>query len=711
MKLRTKMTGFQIVATILTVSLLSVVCVMQMLSYSEKESAAYRTEALEKEESRLKDYVSMAVGAVDSYVQRSKDIEGLKKERKEDLKRVVDAAYSQIVELQKSKGHLPAEQLKQEITALVRSIRFDGGNYLWINDMSPRMIMHPVNAALNGADLGGYKDAKGNLMFQDMVQVCRANGEGMVSYYWAKPGEQVPTLKISYVRLIPGVDWIIGTGAWLEDITEGMKNEAMKQLAKMRLGDGNYFWINDIDGVMISHPTESLVGKGMLDMRDKNGKAFFGAMVDVAKAKGEGMVDYVWPKAGSDKPEPKLSYVRLVKDWNWIVGMGIYVDGVEKSIAARQQDMDDAISGVVRLVIILSLAILVVIVAVSMLFTRNITNTLGGEPDEMASIAGTVSQGDLTIAFEHQDARGVYASMKAMVERLINVVQDIQYTTEQVAAGSEELAASSESMSEGATMQASSVEQVSASMTEMLAGVRQNAENARQTEVLATKASDETQRSSEALQRTVQVMHQISDKISFIEEIARQTNLLALNAAIEAARAGEHGKGFAVVAAEVRKLAERSREAAGEITELALSSVGVAEEAGSMLNSVVPDIRKTADMVREIAAACSEQEVGAGQINSAINQLDSVIQQNASASEELASTAEEFSAQAEQLQQAIAFFKVNGNGNGNGARRRQKKLVAAPARSVAAAQSVPARKPVAGVQLALNDDDGEFERY
>lgn len=710
MKLRTKMTGFQVLATLLTVSLLGAVCIMQMLGYSAKESAAYRTESLAKEEERLKDYVTMAAGAIESYVQRSKDVEQLKEVKKTDLKRVVDAAYSQIMALRKSRANLPAEQLKQEIAELVRAIRFEGDNYLWINDTTPRMIMHPVDASMNGADLSDYRDAKGSAMFREMVRVCRADGEGVVSYYWAKPGEKEASLKISYVRLIPGLDWIIGSGAWLDDITGEMKREAMMQLSQMRLGDGNYFWINDTDGLMVSHPTESLVGKTVLDMRDSNGKPFFKAMVDVAKANGEGTVDYVWPKPGSDKPEPKLSYVRLIKDWNWVVGMGIYVDGVEKAIAVRQQDMQDTIYGMVRLVALISAAILAVIVAVSMLFTRSITNTLGGEPDEMATIAGTVAQGDLTIGFGHRDARGVYASLKSMVERLTGVVQDIQAATEQVASGSEELAASSESMSQGATMQASSVEQVSASMTEMLAGVRQNAENARHTETLATKASDETQRSSEALQRTVQVMHQISDKITFIEEIARQTNLLALNAAIEAARAGEHGKGFAVVAAEVRKLAERSREAAGEITELAVSSVGVAEEAGRMLNSVVPDIRRTADMVREIAAACSEQEVGAGQINSAIGQLDTVIQQNASASEELASTAEEFSAQAEQLQQAIAFFKVNGSAM-MAQEPRRKVAASSPARRVRTANPASARKPVAGVRLALEDDDTEFERY
>jgi methyl-accepting chemotaxis protein len=157
---------------------------------------------------------------------------------------------------------------------------------------------------------------------------------------------------------------------------------------------------------------------------------------------------------------------------------------------------------------------------------------------------------------------------------------------------------------------------------------------------------------------TVKAMKEIAAKINIIEEIARQTNLLALNAAIEAARAGEHGKGFAVVAAEVRKLAERSQKAAGEINELSTSSVAVAEVAGQMLTAIVPNIQKTAELVQEIAAASREQDAGAEQISKSIQQLDSVIQQNASASEEMASTAEELSGQAEQLSEMIGFFVV-----------------------------------------------------
>jgi methyl-accepting chemotaxis protein len=212
-------------------------------------------------------------------------------------------------------------------------------------------------------------------------------------------------------------------------------------------------------------------------------------------------------------------------------------------------------------------------------------------------------------------------------------------------------------------------------------------------------------------------MKQIASKISVIEEIARQTNLLALNAAIEAARAGEHGKGFAVVASEVRKLAERSQKAAGEITELSGSSVKVAERAGELLSKILPDVQKTSELVQEITAASREQDTGATQINKAIQQLDQVIQQNASGSEETSATSEELSSQAMQLQSAITFFRVNGSGPATVAtvaRKRPRASVAsAPAQRSEAAPTP--RKSSNGKGLTLNlgsdIDDAGFEEF
>ncbi len=272
-----------------------------------------------------------------------------------------------------------------------------------------------------------------------------------------------------------------------------------------------------------------------------------------------------------------------------------------------------------------------------------------------------MAKGDFTanLDIDQKDEIGVLAkALNSMIDKLRSTIQEVQSGAENVASGSQEMSSSSEQLSHGATEQAASVEEITSSAEQMASNIRQNTENALQTEKIAVKVAEDAQSTGTAVGETVGAMKDIADKISIIEEIARNTNLLALNAAIEAARAGEHGKGFAVVAAEVRKLAENSGRAAAEISELSGTSVGKAEDAGKMLDAIVPEIKKTADLVQEITAASKEQDAGAEQINQAVQQLDQVVQQNASASEEMAATSEELSSQAEQLQKTIAFFHV-----------------------------------------------------
>jgi methyl-accepting chemotaxis protein len=287
-------------------------------------------------------------------------------------------------------------------------------------------------------------------------------------------------------------------------------------------------------------------------------------------------------------------------------------------------------------------------------------NVMTGNLRNTASLADQIANGDLTVTpkpLSDKDTLGM--SLEAMVERLRGVVADALAASDNVSSGSQQLSSGSEQLSQGATEQASSAEEASASMEEMAANIKQNADNAAQTEKIARQSAKDAEASGDAVNKAVGAMRTIAEKISIVQEIARQTDLLALNAAVEAARAGEHGKGFAVVASEVRKLAERSQAAAAEISGLSGETVKVATEAGDMLTRLVPDIRKTAELVSEISAACREQDIGASQINEAIQQLDKVTQQNAGASEEMSATSEELAAQAEELQASIAFFRVD----------------------------------------------------
>ena len=294
---------------------------------------------------------------------------------------------------------------------------------------------------------------------------------------------------------------------------------------------------------------------------------------------------------------------------------------------------------------------------------KNNLNVLIEATNRITAAAKEVASGNLLVDLNERSAEDeLMRALAVMVKKLVEVVSEVKTASDNVTSGSSQLSAGSEQLSQGASEQAASAEEASSSMEQMTSNIKQNADNAHQTEKIAVKSAENAKEGGAAVVRTVQAMKDIAGKINIIEEIARQTNLLALNAAIEAARAGEHGKGFAVVASEVRKLAERSQKAAGEISELSASSVEVAEKAGELLGKMVPDIQKTAELVQEISAASREQDTGAEQINKAIQQLDTVIQQNASAAEEMAATAEELSSQATQLQDTIAFFRLDEHG-------------------------------------------------
>jgi len=282
--------------------------------------------------------------------------------------------------------------------------------------------------------------------------------------------------------------------------------------------------------------------------------------------------------------------------------------------------------------------------------------------NEMVAAATGIASGDLRVRVTPRSDRDALGSALAnMIERLTEIIGEVRSGAASLTVASSQISASAQSLSQGTSEQASSVEETTSSLQEMSASITQNAENSGQMEQMAVKGTADADESAQAVKQSVEAMTKIAQKISIIEEIAYQTNLLALNAAIEAARAGEHGRGFAVVATEVRKLAERSQIAAKDIGGLATSSVDVAQRSGRLLTELVPTIRKTADLVREVTAASLEQSGGVSQINRAMTLVDQVTQRNASASEELASTAEEMSSQAEALQQTIAYFKTNGD--------------------------------------------------
>jgi methyl-accepting chemotaxis protein len=514
--------------------------------------------------------------------------------------------------------------------------------------------------------------------------------------------------------------------------------QAAMAIKALRYDKVEYFWINDLGKPvpkMVMHPTVPALDGKVLDserfnkatsrqagrdgtpvaVNKQNLFVTFNEAVDLA---GHGFVEYLWPKpkAGGGVTEElylKLSYVKKYEPWGWVIGSGVYIDHVDKEF--REQGL---FFGLIALGLLLTMGLATAFIA------RGILRQLGGEPEHVTEVVGRIAEGDLTVRIDLRsgDNASLLAAIKSLVTRLTSVIGDVHLATDALSNASGQVSATAQSLSQSSSEQAASVERTTASIEQMTASITQNTENAKVTDNMATKSAAEAVEGGKAVKDTVDAMKSIAGKIGIIDDIAYQTNLLALNAAIEAARAGEHGKGFAVVAAEVRKLAERSQVAAQEIGQLAGSSVKMAEQAGKLLDEMVPNIKKTSDLVQEIAAASQEQSAGVGQINSAMGQLNKATQQNASASEELAATAEEMGGQTAQLQELMDFFKIE---NQSGASRSDGRIPKGDPKVVQGKQSAGAtatkrprgKAPAAPVPrsartaAATDAASGDFERY
>lgn len=354
----------------------------------------------------------------------------------------------------------------------------------------------------------------------------------------------------------------------------------------------------------------------------------------------------------------------------------------------------------------IALAVIAVVFSIGMMILKNIMKSLGGEPKDVAEIANQIAQGNTGIAIqlhEKDDGSSLKASMKKMVDIIQDIVQDLsekmsalaegdlrvritkeyigdfstiknstngmidqlkdiivetQSAMDQMAAASSQVSVTAQDLSSSAALMTENLENTTAAIDKISTSINQNSENAATTNDIALNASNKAVQGGEAVDQTVAIMQKIADKIGIIEDIAEQTNLLALNAAIEAARAGEHGRGFAVVASEVRNLAEKSQQAAQEISDITVNSVKISVQAGLLLKEVVPQILQTSELIQAIASVGIEQNTRVEQIHQAMQQLDNITRQNTNGSEELASTSEQMTVQAEQLKRMMGFFKI-----------------------------------------------------
>ena len=374
--IKQKILGLSIFIIIIISGALSLNSVSSMNSFSQKSVDTYSSQAYQNKEIELKNYISLAMKTVQSYHERT-SIEKIKVEVQDDLKGQTNFLFSILeAEYKKFNGVLSEKSLKMRLKEIVESSRYGESGYFWINDLDAVIVMHPIKAQLNGKNLYDYKDKGGKQIFKEFAAVAKANGDGFVDYVWPKPGFETPQPKVSYVKLFEPFGWVIGTGEYVSDVTTKMKAEALKTISEMRFGEDGYFWINDSNPKMIMHPIKpSLDGKDLSNVVDKAGKKLFVEFAKVANEKQEGgLVEYMWPKPGFEKPQVKFSYVQKFEPWDWVIGTGAYVTDIEAEISVIEKATEKTISEVVFTTLIFGLiAIVIAIIIYSFVINRTIT--------------------------------------------------------------------------------------------------------------------------------------------------------------------------------------------------------------------------------------------------------------------------------------------------------------------------------------------------
>ncbi len=569
---------------------------------------------------KLHDLVATGYSILQHYHALSQNMDSMKEQKNEELQKILDASFTQVRSYyEANKDVLPMESLQRDIITMLKGVRFDGDNYIWINDMQPRMVMHPTRPELDGADLSDYKDPTGVFLFNEMVAVCKEKGEGMVNYMWPKPGEKEAKLKISRVRLLPELGWIFGVGAWVEDIEADMQREALAQIAAIRLEDGNYYWVHNDEAPiprMLMHPTVPRLNGTILDStqfdcattiqtgtegamqtlpRQMN---LFQAMNQAALAVGDGYVIYLWPKPTKDgvteERFPKLSYVRYFKPWGMVIGMGAYIDDIQTAVERDSQRFASSMNDVLLQAGGFSLLATAVLCAMFLLWLRRDLNT---PLQRLVTFTRKVSEGDLDATVHGRFS----AELGVLKDGLLRMVAGLKQQTIEAREGREQ-----------ATRQARKAEEAVQRVQEHMSTLNKLLENMNQVVKQTQSVTDRMSGTAESLlerfeqvsqgaalqknnlEETTVSMREMSDVVVEVAKSAGNAATSADNARIKAE------EGAAVVNQAVAAIA-RVREVTMALKQ-SMAALGTQAEAIGSVMQVINDIADQTNLLALNAA-------------------------------------------------------------------------------------------------------------
>ncbi len=645
-----------------------------LIDRGREEIVSYRQAIMGEKKAMLKYLVASAYNIAKHNYDESQDSAKLKKYYGSIIKSAVNQAYA-VIEVSYQNEYLGDTQARQEYAKkIIEKMRFgeDGKGYFWINDLYPRLVMHPFKPKDSGKDMSNY-DLNGKKVYKEFVKAAKDGGAGYVEYETKKysSGEEHLKKKLSYVKLFESWGWVIGAGIYLESTEADLKTKTLNAINSLRYGknDSDYFYVMDsVTRKMLKHPKESLIGKPDTSFKDPDGKQMVAAQINLALDKGEGYDKYRWAKLGGEEPLPKLSYVRLFKEWNMVIATGVYTDDIDKAITVQKKETNRAIraqiykqGGVIVGLILLAIVMAYLVVAIGIVkpvraiivmlkdiaegegdLTKRITDNSGDETEEMAHWFNQfVEKVQNIIRDVAGNATGLLqssTSLAGLAHQMAANAEETSDTANTVATASEEMSANMNSVATAMEQASTNVGMVAAATEEMSATINEIAENAEKAREITTSAVSRTTSASTQVEELGKAAREIGKVVETITDISSQVDLLALNATIEAARAGDAGKGFAVVANEIKELARQTAEASGEIkrqvdsiqsstdgTVTEINEVStVVHEIDTIVSTIATAVEEQSVTTREIVANVSQASVGLSEVNENVAQSSTV---------------------------------------------------------------------------------------